>query len=68
MRKSCKMFTKTYRRPRQLNYREPLVVDVLLNNTYQVSQPEEKQKGHFHTTTAHVSQLQPWRIYEDNDS
>ena len=53
----------------QPKYRGPLiVVDVLPNDTYRVTQLEEKQKGCFYTTTAHVSQLKPWRIYEDDDS
>ena len=39
----------------QKKYRGPLVViDVLPNDTYRVSHVEEKRKGRFHTTTAHV--------------
>jgi transposase InsO family protein len=50
----------------QPKYRGPLiVVKVLPGDTYGVTQLEDKEKGHFFATTAHVSQLKPWRIYDD---
>ena len=39
----------------------------MVNNTYRVTQLEEKHEKIFYTTTAHVSQLKSWCIYEDED-
>lgn len=53
----------------QAKYRGPLIItEVLPNDTYKVTQLEEKQKGRFYATTAHVSQLKPWRSYDDDNS
>jgi len=53
----------------QAKYRGPLIItEILPNDTYRVTQLEEKQKGRFYTTTAHVSQLKPWRTCDDDDS
>lgn len=52
----------------QPKYRGPfIIVKVLPNDMYKVTQLEEKEKGHFFATTAHVSQLKPWRIYDDEN-
>lgn len=53
----------------QAKYRGPLIVtEVLPNDTYRVTQLEEKERGRFYTTTAHVSQLKPWRLHRhDSD-
>lgn len=53
----------------QPKYRGPLIItESLPNDTYRVTQLEEKHKGRFFTTTAHVSQLKAWRNSADDDS
>jgi hypothetical protein len=52
----------------QAKYRGPLLItEKLPNDTYRVTQLEEKQKGRFYTATAHVSQLKPWPKNKDDD-
>ena len=52
----------------QPRYKGPLIItETLPNDTYKVTQLEERTKGHFYTTTAHVSQLKPWKCRQDSD-
>lgn len=52
----------------QPRYRGPLVItEVLPNDTYRISQLEEKEKGRFYSTTAHVNQLKAWRCERSSD-
>lgn len=52
----------------QPKYRGPLIItEILPSDTYRVTQLEDKTRGQFYSTTAHVSQLKSWHCTAESD-